>query len=90
MLGDVSQDGKVDSTDLLMILRYKAADASDLTGTKHQDWKLEEAVYVLGDIDADGTVDTTDILKIQRYIAYLKSDDVKQDHPDWEIKNDWE
>lgn len=90
MLGDVSQDGKVDSTDLLMILRYKAADASDLTGTKHQDWKLEEAVYVLGDIDADGTVDTTDILRIQRYIAYLKSDDVKQDHPDWEIKNDWE
>ena len=90
MLGDVSQDGKVDSTDLLMILRYKAADSSDLTRTKHQDWRLEEAIYVLGDIDADGTVDTTDILKIQRYIAYLKSDSVKQDHPDWEIKNDWE
>ena len=88
-LGDINKDGKVDSTDLLIALRYKAVSTSEKTRLKHQDWKMEDISYILGDIDANGTIDTTDILKIQRHLAYLKSEIVKGEHPDWKILNDW-
>ena len=79
----------MDSTDLLIALRYKAESTSEKTRLKHQDWKMEDISYILGDIDANGTIDTTDILKIQRHLAYLKSEIVKGEHPDWKILNDW-
>ena len=89
VLGDATEDGKIDSSDLLAILRHIAATSSNDTKEKHQDWLIEGDVYINADIDGNGRIDITDALKIQRHIAYDKSETVKEKHPDWQIKADW-
>ncbi len=59
-LGDVNVDGKVDSVDALLILRYVAA--LPITGTFNQQ---------NGDVNRDGKTDSVDALLIQRYITGL-------------------
>lgn len=86
VLGDTTEDNKIDSSDLLAILRHMAVVSSSNTKDKHQDWLIEGNVYIMADIDGNGVIDITDALKIQRHIAYDKSDAVKQKHPDWQIK----
>lgn len=89
VLGDATEDGKIDSSDLLAILRHIAVTSSSETKAKHQDWLIEGDTYVTADIDGNGRVDITDALGIQRHIAYDKSETVKQKHPDWQIKSNW-
>lgn len=89
VLGDATEDGKIDSSDLLAILRHIAVTSSSETKAKHQDWLIEGDSYVTADIDGNGRVDITDALRIQRHIAYDKSEAVKQKHPDWQIKSNW-
>ena len=88
-LGDVTGDTKIDSSDLLSMLRHVAASASSDIKSKHQDWLIQGDSYVIADIDGNGRIDITDVLKLQRHIAFTKSEVVQKDHPDWEIKSDW-
>ena len=86
LLGDVTGDGQVDSSDLISMLRHVAACASSDIRIKHQDWLVQGEAYTVMDIDGNGRVDITDVLKLQRHIAFTKSESVQQKHPDWEIK----
>ena len=88
-LGDVTGDTKIDSSDLLSMLRHVAASASSDIKSKHQDWLIQGDSYVIADIDGNGRIDITDVLKLQRHIAFTKSEVVQKNHPDWEIKSDW-
>lgn len=89
ILGDVTQDGKIDSSDLLAVLRYIAATSSNETKIKHQDWLIEGEAYICADTDGNGKIDIADALKIQRHIAHEKSEIVKEKHPEWQIKTNW-
>ena len=86
LLGDVTGDGQIDSSDLISMLRHVAACASSDIRIKHQDWLVQGEAYIVMDIDGNGRVDITDVLKLQRHIAFTKSESVQQKHPDWEIK----
>ena len=86
LLGDVTGDGQIDSSDLISMLRHVAACASSDIRIKHQDWLVQGEAYTVMDIDGNGRVDITDVLKLQRHIAFTKSESVQQKHPDWEIK----
>ena len=86
LLGDVTGDGQVDSSDLISMLRHVAASASSDIRIKHQDWLVQGDSYTVIDVDGNGRVDITDVLKLQRHIAFTKSETVQQKHPDWEIK----
>lgn len=88
-LGDVTGDTKIDSSDLLAMLRHVAVSSSSDIKAKHQDWLIQGDTYAIADIDGNGRIDITDVLKLQRHIAYTKSEVVQQKHPDWEIKSDW-
>lgn len=63
LVGDMTLDGQVDSTDAMQILRYSV--------------KLREltALESLGaDIDADGDVNSTDAMQILRYVVKMRDE----------------
>ena len=84
--GDINQDGKIDTADLLSILRHIAVTKSEDTEKEHVDWVLEGNKFELADVTGDNKIDTADALKLQRHIAAEKSESVKEKHPDWIIK----
>lgn len=84
--GDINQDGKIDTADLLSILRHIAVTKSEDTDKEHVDWVLEGNKFELADVTGDNKIDTADALKLQRHIAAEKSESVKEKHPDWIIK----
>lgn len=84
--GDANQDGKIDTADLLSILRHIAVTKSEDIAKEHADWILEGSKFALADISGDSKIDTADALKLQRHIAAEKSEAVKEKHPDWVIK----
>lgn len=84
--GDINQDGKIDTADLLSILRHIAVTKSEDTDKEHVDWVLERNKFELADVTGDNKIDTADALKLQRHIATEKSESVKEKHPDWIIK----
>ena len=61
ILGDISGDGKVDSTDLLLLKRHIIA------GNKTE-WVLKEDKFTRGDMNTDGTINSTDLLLLKRKI----------------------
>ncbi len=61
LLGDISGDGVVDSTDLLLMKRHIIA------GTKTE-WILTGNEFTRGDMNSDGTIDSTDLLLLKRKI----------------------
>ena len=81
--GDMNGDNRVDTTDLLTILRQIAVSFSNKILERHQEWRLEGEQYILADINQNGIIDVTDALKLQRHIAASKSETIKQNHPDW-------
>lgn len=85
--GDANQDGKIDTADLLAILRHIAVTKSEEIAEKHLDWVLKESAFDLADINENNNVDTADALGIQRHIAAEKSETVKEKHPDWIIQS---
>lgn len=89
VLGDINQDNKVDTTDLLAMLRHIATSSSSQIAQKHQDWILSEDKYVLADVNSNGIVDVTDTLKLLRHIAAAKSEIIREKHQDWMIITNW-
>ena len=86
--GDITQDGKIDITDLLLLLRHIAAMKDEEIANKYIDWILQDDALYCADANADEKVDLADVLKIQRHIAAEKSEQVGQKHPEWIITNE--
>lgn len=84
--GDANQDGKIDTTDLLKMLRHIAAIQSEQTAQKYPSWKLIGNDFKAADINDDGKIDTTDTLKLLRHMAASKNEETANNHPDWILK----
>ena len=78
-LGDINQDGKVDITDELMLLRHICA----VKTGKQEKWLFTQDELVYGDIAQNNEIDLTDVLYIKRYIAANKDEGIAKKHPDW-------
>ena len=61
MLGDTNKDGKITSTDLLLIKRH-------LVAGENQEWLLTDDKFKAGDINKDGQITATDLLMIKRLV----------------------
>ncbi len=61
-LGDVNKDGKITSSDLLLVKRHIVA------GEK-QEWILKDDKFKLADINNDGKVTVSDLLALKRLIV---------------------
>lgn len=78
--GDVNNNGKIDTMDLLKLLRYVAMQNAG----KHKDeWDLTEREKRAADVNKDGKINTMDILKMKRYIAASKSTNIVKKYPEW-------
>ena len=85
--GDINQDEKIDTTDLLKMLRHIAASQSEQTAQKHPDWVLTGNNLKAADINDDEKINPTDTLKLLRHMAASKSEETANKHPDWIIQS---
>ena len=78
--GDINNDKKIDTMDLLKLLRYVTMQR---TGKNKDKWDLTDKEKMAADINKDGKINTIDILKMKRYLAANKDAGIAQEHPDW-------
>ena len=82
-LGDINGDNKIDSRDMLIVLRHISAKTSN----KHDEWKLTGEKLKIADVTQDGEINARDMIAMTRYIAAENSEKIKKEHPKWgEIK----
>lgn len=80
--GDIDDNGKIDSTDLLKMMRHIVANSNQEIGEKNPNWLLNERQFEYGDINYDQEINTTDIVKLMRNIVASKNQEIAQKHPD--------
>ena len=78
-LGDVNNDQKIDSMDLLWILRHIYASENN----KNKEWILTNNKFLAGDITQNGRIDSSDTLAILRYFAASENKEIAQKHENW-------
>ena len=78
--GDINNDKKIDTIDLLKLLRYVTMQS---TGKNKDKWNLTDEEKKAADINKDGKINTMDVLKMKRYIAASRDTNIAQKHPDW-------
>ena len=83
MVGDLNDNGQLDSGDIIKIYRHIAQENNIETATRHPEWKLSDEKITQGDLNKNGQVDMGDVIKIQRYMAANNNPEVAQKHPDW-------
>jgi len=83
MIGDLNDNGQLDSGDIIKIYRHIAQSNNVETATRHPEWKLSDEKITQGDLNKNGRVDMGDVIKIQRYMAANNNPEVAQKHPDW-------
>ena len=81
ILGDINFDNKIDSNDLLVMLRHVYASENG----KKQEWILKENKFLAGDITKNGKIDSSDIIALLRHIAASESEEISKKHKDWLI-----
>ena len=64
-LGDINMDNKIDSSDVLLLLRHVYASENG----KKQEWILTGNKFLAGDITRNGKIDSSDTIAILRHIA---------------------
>ncbi|MBR3134865.1 MAG: Ig-like domain-containing protein [Clostridia bacterium] len=80
LFGDINGDGKVDSIDLLYIMRHIVAE----NGYEHKEWILEGEKFNVADVTQNGAVNSSDLLVILRYIAAKNNpEEIGIKHKDW-------
>ena len=79
MLGDINDDQKIDSRDVLIELRHIFA----VQNNKHQDWILKDDNLKIADVNEDKEINTADVLIMQRYIVANNNINIGKKHPDW-------
>ncbi len=84
--GDIDEDGKIDSTDLIKMLRHIVANKDEEIASKNPTWILTGKKYKIADIDNNNQINTTDVLKLLRHISASKDEETKRENPDWIIK----
>ena len=84
-MGDLNDNGQLDSGDIMKIYRHLAQANSVETATKHPEWKLNDEKIIQGDLNKNGQIDMGDAIKIQRYMAANNNPDVAKKHPEWLI-----
>ncbi|MBR3134399.1 MAG: Ig-like domain-containing protein [Clostridia bacterium] len=84
ILGDINKDEKIDSIDLLYMMRHIVAENDG----NHKEWILEDEKYKLADITQNGIVNSSDLLVILRYIAANNNpEEIGKKHKEWlEVK----
>ena len=58
ILGDVNDDGELDTKDLVRLMKYLASDGND-----------ESIVATVPDVNRDGSVDTRDLVRLMKMLA---------------------
>lgn len=71
--GDVNHDGKIDTTDMVKILRHIDVESSVQSLIDHPDWKLEGNSYKAADVNQDGKVTEADRDLVLNHIAAQKN-----------------
>lgn len=71
--GDVNEDGKVDVTDLLQVMRHISVATGETPYEEHPDWLFDEWKYRIADVNQDGSVNDEDSELIQYHIATVKN-----------------
>ncbi|MBR3134678.1 MAG: Ig-like domain-containing protein, partial [Clostridia bacterium] len=80
LLGDINRDGKVDSIDMLYLMRHIVAENSE----DHKQWILDYNRTVLADTTQNGKVNSSDLLVVLRYIAASNNpEEIGIKHKDW-------
>ncbi len=80
ILGDINRDGKVDSIDMLYLMRHIVAENSE----DHKQWILDYDRTVLADTTQNGKVNSSDLLVVLRYIAASNNpEEIGIKHKDW-------
>ena len=80
LYGDINKDKKVDSIDLLYMMRHIVAE----NGGNHKEWILKDDKYKLADVTQNGIVNSSDLLVILRYIAANNNpEEIGKKHKDW-------
>lgn len=70
--GDINRDGKIDTADLLQILRHIQVETSAQSLIDHPDWKLKNEALLAADINQDGTITEEDEKLILNHISAEK------------------
>jgi len=83
MLGDVNKNNKIDSGDVLMILRHIAQNNSQEVAKKHSKWKISDDMTVIADVNKNNKIDSGDTLVLLRYISAMNNEEVARKHPTW-------
>ena len=69
ILGDINRDRKVDSIDLLYMMRHIVAENKET----HKGWILKNDKYMVADITQNGIVNSSDMLIILIFLLYFYS-----------------
>ena len=79
LLGDIDGNNRIDSSDLLRLLKHIIA----MENNNNPDWILKDNAYIAADINQDEKVNTGDMLIILRYIAATSNEEIRNKHPEW-------
>ena len=80
---DINGDGKIDTGDVISLLRHIAQEKDENIASKHPKWKLSEEKIISGDINQNDQIDLGDVIIIQRYVAAKSSQEIANKHPEW-------
>ena len=80
---DINGDGKIDTGDVISLLRHIAQEKNSNIAIKRPTWKLSEIKLISGDLNKDGKIDSGDVVKLQRYIAAKSSLEIANKHQGW-------
>ena len=87
ILGDINNDNKIDSIDLLYMMRHIVAE----NGVNHKEWFLRDDKYKLADVTQNGKVNSSDMLVVLRYIAANNNpEEIGKKHKDWLVLKELE
>ena len=79
MIGDLNNNGMIETGDVLMLLRHLSNESTK----KHSDWELKGNSLKKADIVENNIINQPDVLALLRYIAAKSSSKVASKHPDW-------
>ena len=84
-LGDGNQNGKIDISDYIALLRHIAATGNNNLPRK---WILSSEQQVLADVTQDGELNISDIVRYRRHLAASGNSNIANKYPKWIIPSE--